>query len=86
VISPILLFSLLSEAGPIGIAAGIAFFLIVAAAAYIAFRMLGRTMKTAIRLAIVGLILLVAVIGTIAILWKSAGRATQPRPSANRTR
>jgi uncharacterized membrane protein YhhN len=83
---PILLLSLWSEAGPIGIAAGVAFFLIIAAVAYISFRLLRRTMKTAMRLLIVGLILLVAVIGSIAILWKSSGRLSLPRPSANRTR
>jgi hypothetical protein len=83
---PNLLFSLLSDAGPIGIAVGVAFFLVVAAVAYISFRLMRRTMKTAIRLAIVALILLVALVGSIAILWKSSGRITRPRPSTNRTR
>ena len=76
----VFLFDVAPEAGPIGLAVGVGFFLVFAAVAYIAFRILRRTMKMAFRLAIVAGILLVAVIGSIAIFWLGSGKRPGPRP------
>lgn len=77
----------ISNIGSIGLAVGVGFFLIFAAAAYIAFRVMRRTMKIAIRMAVVGILLLVAVVGGIAIFWMSWDRgATTTRPSNSRQR
>jgi hypothetical protein len=71
------------EVSTAGIAIGVGFFLAFVAVAYIAFRIMRRTMKMALRLAIVGAILLVACIGGISIYWFSSGKpARTPRPPA----
>jgi uncharacterized protein YqhQ len=68
----------------IGIVAGVAFFLILAAVAVVAFFFVKKTVKMAIRMAIVGAILLIAIIGGISF-WmftsdsKPATRPTNPR-------
>jgi hypothetical protein len=75
------------EIGIFGIIGGVIFFLVLAAAAYIAFRLMRKTVKIAIRMTIVAIILLVALVGCIAIYWKS-GSSARPitKPTANRSR
>ena len=70
--------------GGIGIFAAVVFFLIFIAVAFIAFKMLKRTVKMAFRIAIVAVILAVAVAGSVA-LW-AFGTAKSPRPTPTRTR
>jgi len=68
------------EIGTVGLAAGAGFFLILVAVAYIAFRMLRKTVRVALRMAIVAVILLIALVGSIAIYWKgSSSTSTSPR-------
>ena len=65
-----------------GAAVGIAFFLVFAAVAVIAFRLLKRTMKMAFRMAIVAVILLIAIVGGISfMLFSSPVRSTRPTPT-----
>ena len=66
--------------GMLGIAGAAAFLLIFIAVAFIAFKMLKRSVKMAFRLAIVGAILVIAVAGSVA-LW-----AIESRPSRSVTR
>jgi hypothetical protein len=76
------------EASTAGIAIGVGFFLAFVAVAYIAFRIMRRTMRMALRLAIVGVILLVACVGSLSIYWFGSGkptRATKP-PVTTRSR
>ena len=70
--------------GGIGILAAVAFFLIFLAVAFIAFKMLKRTVKMAFRVAIVVVILAVAVAGSVA-LW-AFGTSKSPRPTPTRAR
>ena len=85
----VFLLDIAPEAGPIGLAAGVGFFLVFLAVAYLAFRILRKTMKMAFRLAIVAGILLVAIIGSIAIFWLGSSRPARPqrppRPAPTRT-
>ena len=77
---------LLADTGSIGIVAGVAFFLVVAALAVVAFFIVKRTVKMAIRMAIVGAILLIALVGGISF-WMFASDskpATRPTNSRNR--
>jgi len=75
------------EIGTVGLAAGAGFFMILVAFAYIAFRMLRKTVRVALRMAIVAVILLIALVGGIAIYWKgSASTSTSPKPSPTRAR
>jgi apolipoprotein N-acyltransferase len=73
------------SAGTFGMVAGIVFFLIFIAIAYVAFRILKRTVKTGIRIVIVLIILVVAVIGSASLFWLETG-STKPRPSPARSR
>ena len=83
----LLFFQSFSDIGPIGLAVGVGFFLVIAAAAYIAFRVMRRTVKMALRMAIVGVILLIAIIGSIAIFWMTSGsKPAATRPSNSRSR
>ena len=81
------LFDVAPEAGPLGLAAGVGFFLVFVAVAYIAFRILRKTMKVAFRLAIVAGILIVAIIGSVAIFWFGSSKPVRPpRPNPTRSR
>jgi phosphoglycerol transferase MdoB-like AlkP superfamily enzyme len=71
--------------GGIGIFAAVAFFLIFLAVAFIAFKMLKKTVKMAFRMAIVVVILAVAVAGSIA-LWALSGGGGGERPRPTRPR
>ena len=70
--------------GGVGIFAAVVFLLIFLAVAFIAFKMLKRTVKMAFRIAIVVVILAVAVAGSIA-LW-AFSTAKTPRPTPTRAR
>ncbi|MEP6946649.1 MAG: hypothetical protein ABJA02_12090 [Acidobacteriota bacterium] len=82
--------AVLLDAGPvaagIGLFAGIAFFLVLAAVAFAAFLMLRKTLKMAFRIAIVVVILLIAVAGGIAFfaigIASSSGGHRPPAPNA----
>lgn len=78
----IFLFDLAPVAGGIGAIAGIGFFLVLAAVAFVAFKMLKRTVKMAVRMTIVIAILVVALIGSIALLYySSGGGGSKPTPT-----
>lgn len=74
---------------PIAIAVAIGFFLVLLAVAFIAYRLLKRTLKMAFRMAIVAIILLVAFVGSIALFYgvgSSTNTKTRPRPTVNSSR
>lgn len=70
------------------IAGGIIAFIILivcAVTAFIVFTMMKRTLKMAFRLAIVGALLLIAVVGSVSIYWFMQGNsATSKRPAQTR--
>ncbi|HEX9960179.1 MAG TPA: hypothetical protein VGB00_04575 [Pyrinomonadaceae bacterium] len=67
----------------VGLGLAVVFFLAFAAIAAVAFFMIRKTVKMAIRMVIVALIFLTAVIGSIA-LWYGIGSSPAPRPRPNR--
>ena len=75
---------------PIALAVAAVFFLVLIAAAVIAFKMLKRTLKMAVRMTIVGIIVLVAIIGSIALMvgvsFSTYKPNRPPRPPINSTR
>ena len=82
-----LMFDIAPQLGTVGIAAIIGFFLIFAAVAYVAFRLMRKTVKMAFRLAIVAGILLIALIGSILIYWNGTKYTPRPpRPQPTRSR
>ncbi len=68
----------------IGIFLGITFFITLAVVALVAYKMLKRTVKMAVRMTIVVAILLIALIGSVALLWFSAGSGNADQPSRPR--
>jgi uncharacterized membrane protein YedE/YeeE len=74
----------------VGVALAVAFFLAFAAVAAVAFFMIRKTVKMAIRMVIVALIFLIAVIGSIALYFgigsTPSPRSRPNRPPANSTR
>jgi|GEM_PF-1432765 len=77
------------DLGTTGLVGGILFFLVFALVAYIAFRLLRRTVKMAFRIAIVAVILAVAAIGGISLYWfgsSGGNKATPQKPSPTRAR
>ena len=65
--------------GGIGIFAAVAFFLVFLAVAFIAFKMLKKTVKMAFRITIVVIILAIAVAGSVSFWW--LGSSKPPRPT-----
>ncbi|MEO6656628.1 MAG: hypothetical protein ABIO36_11150 [Pyrinomonadaceae bacterium] len=69
--------------GGFGIFAAVVFFLVFAAVAFIAFKLLRKTVKMAFRMAIVAIILVIAVAGSISFWWLSGSKTGRPeRPRA----
>jgi EamA domain-containing membrane protein RarD len=88
-ISETLLFDVAPVGGGIGAIVGIAFFLVLAAVAFIAYKMLKKTVKMAVRMAVVVAILAIAFVGSIALLWfnSTGGKSTQrPTPATQKSR
>lgn len=83
-----LLFDIAPVGGGIGAIFGIAFFFIFAAIAFIAYKMLRKTVKMAVRMTIVVAILLIALVGSVALLlFSSSGGGSRPtRPTPTKTR
>jgi hypothetical protein len=75
------------DPSPLGVSMIVGFFLVFIAIAYVVFRLLRKSMKLAFRLAIVGIILLIAVIGALSIyLFGIGSTSNRPRPQPTRTR
>lgn len=72
--------------GGIGIFATVAFFLIFLAVAFIAFKMLKRTVKMAFRITIVAVILAIAVAGGIALWAVNTAKSPRPQPRPTQAR
>ena len=66
--------------GAVGAAAAIVFFLILVAVAFVAFKLLKKTVGMAIRVLVVLVVLAIAVGGTAAWFFMGSGGAKPPRP------
>ena len=74
-----LLFDVPVSAGGVGIFAAVAVLLVFIGAAFVAFKLLKRTMKMAFRIAIVGIILAIGLAGSI-FFW-AVGTSKPARPT-----
>ncbi len=72
--------------GVIGAVVAVSFFLVLAGAAYIAFKALKKTAKMAIRMLIVSIILVIAVVGSISLWYFSSDATPRLKPPVNRKR
>lgn len=73
-------------AGGIAIFAAVAFFFVFLVVAFIAFRMLKKTVKMAVRVVIVGIILAVAIAGSIFLFAVGTSKPSRPTPRPVPTR
>ena len=73
--------------GTTALIAGVGLFVILAAAAYVMFRIMRKTVKMAFRMAMVVTVLFTFVVGAIAIYWFGIGTAAKPaRPQKTQSR
>jgi hypothetical protein len=72
--------------GVIGLGVGVGFLFIAFAVAFVAYRLLRRTVKMALRLAIVATILMIGFAGTLAFFYMGSGNSPKGRPSPTRQR
>lgn len=82
-----LLFDVAPVGGGIAVFAGVAFFFIFAVIAFIAFKMLKKTVKMAVRVAVVAIIITIAVAGSVFFFVVGTSkpvRPPRPVPTANR--
>lgn len=71
--------------GGTGIFIGVAFLLIFLGVAFVAYKLLKRTVKMAVRLTIVAIIIAVALAGSAFFFLSGSSKpASQPRPAATR--
>ena len=80
------LFDVAPSGGMIGAIVAISFFLLLAGAAYVAFKALKKTAKMAVRMVVVVIILAVAVFGSAALWYFSSDTTPKLKPPANRRR
>ncbi len=72
--------------GTMGIIVAAAFFLVFAGVAFVAYKALKKTVKMAFRMAIVAVILVLAVIGSLTLWYFSGSGTPKLKPPANRRR
>lgn len=66
--------------------AALGFFVVLSLAAYIAFKALKKTLKMAVRLIVVGVILVIAVVGSVSLWWFSSDGVQKQKPPTNQRR
>ena len=81
-----ILFDIAPLGGGLGIGLAVFFFLACLAVSFIVFKMLKRTVKMAIRMVIVAVILFVALIGTVAFLTLGSSGSSSVKQPAKKTR
>ena len=81
-----MLLDIAPSGGMIGAVVAGAFFLLLAGAAYVAFKALKKTAKMAVRMIVVVLILIIGVAGSFSLWWFSSDATPKLKPPANRRR
>ena len=81
-----MLLDIAPSGGMIGAVVAGAFFLLLAGAAYVAFKALKKTAKMAVWMIVVVLILIIGVAGSFSLWWFSSDATPKLKPPANRRR
>ena len=81
-----ILLDIAPSVGGIGIFAAVAFFLVFIAIAFIAYKMMKRTVKMAFRMAIVAVIVAVAIAGSTFFMLSGSTKPARPEPRSAQTR
>ncbi|MEP6789610.1 MAG: hypothetical protein ABJB40_14320 [Acidobacteriota bacterium] len=78
-------FDIPPTAAGVGVFAAVAFLLIGAAVAFVAYKLLKKTVKMAFRMVIVGVILAIAVAGSLSFWWLGGGKPSRSEPRTRPT-
>lgn len=79
-----LLLDIAPSGGTIGVVIAASFFLVFLGVAFVAFKALKKTVKMAFRMAVVSVILVIAVIGSISLWYFSGGGSPKLKPPVSR--
>lgn len=82
----VLLFQIAPSGGTIGAVVAAAFLIVFLGVAFVAFKALKRTVKMAFRMAIVGVILVIAVAGSATLWYFSSDGSPKLKPPAEKKR
>ncbi len=81
-----LFFDVAPSGGTIGAVVAVSFLLVFLGVAFVAFKALKKTVKMAFRMAVVGVILLIAIAGSISLWYFSSGGSPKLKPPVERKR
>ncbi|MGE3467288.1 MAG: hypothetical protein AB7J13_10175 [Pyrinomonadaceae bacterium] len=82
----ILLLDAAPVAGGMAIFAAVAFFFVFLAVAFVAFRLLKKTIRLGFRVLVAAFIVAVAVAGSVFLFWAGTGKSPRPQPRPTRIR
>lgn len=86
-INPAILFDAAPIGAGVGIFLAVAFLFVLLAVAFIAFKLLKKSVKMAFRLVIVAVILAIAIAGSFSFWWLGSSKATRPeRPRSTQSK
>lgn len=80
------LFDIAPSGGVVGAIVAVAFLLVFLGVAFVAYLALKKTVKMAFRLAVVGVILVIAVAGSVSLWYFSSGGSPRLKPPVERKR
>ncbi|NOT47420.1 MAG: hypothetical protein HOP17_06685 [Acidobacteria bacterium] len=79
-------FQVAPSGGIVGAIVAVSFFLVFLGVAYVAFKALKKTAKMAFRMIVVGVILLIAVVGSATLWYFSSGGSPKLKPPVEKRR
>jgi apolipoprotein N-acyltransferase len=82
----ILQFDVAPSGGTIGAIVAVSFLLVFLGVAFVAYKALKKTVKMAFRLAVVGVILVIAIAGSVSLWYFSSGGTPRLKPPVERKR
>lgn len=82
----IFLFDIAPSSTVVGVVVAAAFFLVFLGIAFVAFKALKKTVKMAFRVAVVGIILVIAIVGSFSLWYFSSGGSPKLKPPVEHKR
>jgi multisubunit Na+/H+ antiporter MnhB subunit len=79
-------FEVAPSGGTIGVIVAVSFLLVFLGVAFVAYKALKKTVKMAFRLAVVGVILVIAIAGSVSLWYFSSGGTPKLKPPVERKR
>ncbi len=80
------LFDSAPSVGTVGVVVAVSFLLVFLGVAFVAYKALRKTVKMAFRLAVVGVILVIAIAGSVSLWYFSSGGSRKLKPPVEKQR